>query len=350
MALEFGSGTQADPYLLVNLADIDAFVKTKLDSGQWFALTADLDVSASIINISGWLAKSWKFNLDGRGFKLFFKVNDRFGGIYDSILKNVHLQVATTYSYLFASNPTGTIILNNSIVEFKNATSGATRTAVSGVNGFVIESTTYFGVKAGSVSIYKVGNATPNTINVNSFADGNPYNKDNYVGLNDLYWIFDGVSLPRPRPQATADITNRYGLKGQSKVGGNGRQRNLAVFTENGLRYKVQDTKADGSFFLNLNDVTTPVIVLAYDDIGAKAAINTAYNLNQIIHPATPNGFRYRCTLAGNSGATIPPEPWPTSAVLTIGAAKFTPEPVYEPKAHGPLLPVLFNVVTEQPV
>ena len=35
---------------------------------------------------------------------------------------------------------------------------------------------------------------------------------------------------------------------------------------------------------------------------------------------------------------------------LTIGAAKFTPEPVYEPKAHGPLLPVLFNVITEQPV
>ncbi|EKP0308430.1 hypothetical protein JGK42_002281 [Aeromonas veronii] len=350
MALEFGSGTQADPYLLVNLADVDAFVKTKIDSGQWFALTADLDVSTSIINISGWSAKSWKFNLDGRGFKLFLKVNYYFGGIYDSILKSAHLQVATTHSVLFANNPAGTIILNNSIVEFKNSLSGATRTAVSGVNGLLIESTTYFGVKSGSVNIYKVGGVTSNTINVNSFVDGNPYNKDNYVGLNDLYWIFDGLSLPRPRPQATADITNRYGVKGQSKVGGNGRQRNLAVFTENGLRYKVQDTKADGSFFLNLNDVTTPVIVLAYDDIGAKAVINTAYSLNQIIHPATPNGFRYRCTLAGNSGATIPPEPWSTTTVLTIGAAKFTPEPVYEPKAHGPLLPVLFNVITEQPV
>lgn len=242
MALEFGSGTQADPYLLVNLADVDAFVKTKVDSGQWFALTADLDVSASIINIYGWSSKSWKFNLDGRGFKLFLKVNYYFGGIYDSILKNVHLRVVTTHSYLFSSNPTGTIILNNAIIEFPNATPATTRIAVSGGNGFVMESTTYFGVKAGSVSIYKVGNATPNTINVNSFADGNPYNKDNYVGLNELYWIFDGVSLPRPRPQATADLTNRYAVKGQSKVGGNGRQRNLAAFTENGLRYKVQDT------------------------------------------------------------------------------------------------------------
>lgn len=93
-----------------------------------------------------------------------------------------------------------------------------------------------------------------------------------------------------------------------------------------------------------------PAEQLVHDEIGAKLVANTAYALNQIIHPAIPNGYRYRCTLAGNSGATLPAEPWPTAAVLTAGAAQFTPEPVFEPKAHGPLLPVLFNVLTEQPV
>jgi len=350
MALEFGSGTQAEPYLLVNLADVQALLKTHQTSGKYFALVNDLDCSATTITHGATGAANFK--LDGRGYVLKIKPESQYyagNSFYawgNGLLKNVTLHLVVISNYAVSSS-SEFFALDNAVLIFgANSISNAGYKLFGGSNSLVIGGNA---AANGGQNIFKDGSVSANTINTSSFADGNKFNKANYPTLSEDKWIFDGISLPRPRHQATADLTTRYAVKGQSKVGGNGRQRNLAVFTENGLRYKVQDTKADGSFFLNLNDVTTPVIILAYDDIGAKAVINTAYSLNQIIHPATPNGFRYRCTLAGNSGATIPPEPWSTTTVLTIGAAKFTPEPVYEPKAHGPLLPVPFNVVTEQP-
>ncbi|MEA9439252.1 hypothetical protein VCX45_00735 [Aeromonas caviae] len=350
MALEFGSGTQADPYLLVNLADVQALFSTYIGSGKYFALLNNIDASGVTIVNQGNVIVT--FNLDGRGNSLKVKLTNStyytclFYMVGAASLSNINLTLITPLYY--QRNPGSQFSLSNSSVTFTGDGGDIGAGAlVKGSSSIIIGGNCLVGSAS---SIFKDGSVANNTINTSSFADGNKFNKANYPTLSEDKWIFDGISLPRPRPQATADLTTRYAVKGLSKVGGNGRQRNLAVFTENGLRYKVQNTKADGSFFLNMNDVTTPVIVLAYDDIGAKAAINTAYSLNQIIHPVTPNGFRYRCTLAGNSGATIPPEPWSTTTVLTIGAAKFTPEPVYEPKAHGPLLPVLFNVITEQPV
>lgn len=349
MALEFGSGTQADPYLLVNLADVTAWLTTKQTQGYWFALVNDMDLSATTIQV---VYADFSWNLDGRGHQLRLKMLSTINGYLlrtgvNCNFKNVMLEIDVLSTYFIAGYQSN-FIFSDSVLKV-NKVSGGDFNLISGKNGIII-SPGGDGAKSGAQNIYKHSPNGSLTINTVTFPDGNPFSRANYPSFTEEKWIFDGISLPRPRPQATADLTTRYGVKGQSKVGGNNRQRNLAVFTANGLRYKVQDTKADGSFFLNMNDVTTPVIVLAYDDIGAKAAINTAYSLNQIIHPATPNGFRYRCTLAGNSGATIPPEPWSTTTVLTIGAAKFTPEPVYEPKAHGPLLPVLFNVITEQPV
>ncbi|HHQ4453104.1 TPA: hypothetical protein ACSP0N_003753 [Aeromonas veronii] len=351
MALEFGSGTQADPYLLVNLADVQALFSSYLTSGKYFALVADLDLTGNLIT---YLNSSYaSFHLDGRGFKLFLNLKNThsatnciFYGFGSGSFNRVYLKFVNTVRYAISGASPG-FNLNDALIEFTALASSGTKSLFIGKNSLIVGGDANI---VSSVNTYKDGVVVPNTINTASFPDGNKYNKDNYVGLAEQYWIFDGISLPRPRPQSITDLTTRYAIKGVSNVGGSPRQRQGAVFTENGLRYKAFDTKSDGGFFVNLNDISTPVILLIYDDIGAQVAINTAYSLNQIIHPATPNGFRYRCTLAGNSGATIPPEPWSTTTVLTIGAAKFTPEPVYEPKAHGPLLPVLFNVITEQPV
>ncbi|PKD25292.1 hypothetical protein [Aeromonas hydrophila] len=351
MALEFGSGTQADPYLLVNLADVQALFTSYLTSGKYFALVASLDLSATQIAYSN--STQAIFHLDGRGYELKVSLRNNNGSpsyIFYSwgagTLTDVAFRIIHTGRYRNAGTNPG-FTLSNAVIEFSSDNTGTLGDLLRGTDSLIIGGNT--GIISGS-NVYKDGSEVSNTINTASFADGNKYNKANYPGFDEAKWIFDGISLPRPRPQATADLTNRYGVKGQSKVGSNGQQRNVAVFTENGLRYKLQSTKTDGTFFINLNDVATPVILLVHDDIGAKLVANTAYALNQIIHPATPNGYRYRCTLAGNSGATLPAEPWPTSAVLTAGAAQFTPEPVFEPKAHGPLLPVLFNVLTETPV
>jgi len=357
MALEFGSGTLADPYLLVNFADVEAMFKSYLGTSNCFALVADLDISATTIsyNFSGTI----NVTLDGRGNKLMVRLNNAWlagtsygntvSGYWAGTFKNVHFKIVNAMNLKPGYSGGAGMTLDNAVFEFaSNATAGRTDSIFKGSNSLIINGDAQ--VLSSASNIYKEGAATANTINTSTFSDGNKFNKSNYPTLIEQKWIFDGISLPHPRPQATADLTNRYCLKGLCKVGSLARQRKLAVFTENGLRVKVQDSAADGSFFLNLSDVTTPVIVLAYEDIGSSIVANTAYALNQIIHPAIPNGYRYRCTLAGNSGATLPAEPWPTAAVLTAGAAQFTPEPVFEPKAHGPLLPVLFNVLTEQPV
>ncbi|HHQ4802280.1 TPA: hypothetical protein ACSP27_000788 [Aeromonas veronii] len=355
MALEFGSGTQADPWLLINYADVYEMIANRQFGGGWFALVADLDVSATKITYASGAKLSF-FNIDGRGFTLRLSIQDtystglgcfyRFNG---GVWKDLNIVFVGIYRFGFYISSTNPLRVENTRIEISPSPSNDTDIqVVNAINSLIIAPKKM--LANGSAGSYKDGGSELYATSTSSFSDGNKFNKTNYPTLDERKWIFDGISLPRPRQQTTVDLTTRYGIKGQTKVGGNNRQRNLAVFTENGLRYKVQETKADGSFFLNLNDISTPVTVLVYEDIGAKAALNTAYSLNQIIHPATPNGFRYRCTLAGNSGATIPPEPWSTTTVLTIGAAKFTPEPVYEPKAHGPLLPVLFNVVTEQPV
>lgn len=352
MALEFGSGTQADPYLLVNLADVQALFVSYQASGKYFALVANLDCSATTITHN--VFANAVFHLDGRGFELVVKLAHQTYGDYvfygwgDGSVKNCKLKILNAKEYAVSVNGVSAFTLSNTVLQFSNnGVNSAGYKIVKGSDAIIVGGNC--GVLSGT-NIFKDGSVVTNTINTASFADGNKFNKANYPTLAEEKWIFDGVSLPRPRPQATADLTTRYGVKGQSLVGSNGQQRNVAVFTENGLRYKLQTTKSDGTFFINLNDVATPVILLVHDEIGAKLVAYTAYALNQLIHPAAPNGYRYRCTLAGNSGATLPAEPWPTAAVLTVGSAQFTPEPVFEPKAHGPLLPVLFNLLTELPV
>lgn len=355
MALEFGSGTQADPWLLINYADVYEMIVNRQTGGGWFALVANLDVSATKITYTIGAALS-VFNIDGRGFTLKVSIQNtyssgqscfyRFNG---GLWKDLNFVFVGGYRFGFYISATTPLRVENTRIEVAPLTANDSDIAViNAVNSLIVSPKKM--LASGSSGSYKVGGAESYATSVTSFADGNQFNKANYPTLDEGKWIFDGISRPRPREQPTADLTTRYGVKGQSLVGSNGQQRNVAVFTENGLRYKLQTTKTDGTFFINLNDVSTPVILLVHDEIGAKLVANTAYALNQIIHPATPNGYRYRCTLAGNSGTTLPAEPWPTAAVLTAGAAQFTPEPVFEPKAHGPLLPVLFNVLTETPV
>ena len=55
-------------------------------------------------------------------------------------------------------------------------------------------------------------------------------------------------------------------------------------------------------------------ITLTPTDISAEWVAATAYSLGDIVEPVTPNGYKYKVTIAGTSHATTEPI-WPTSGV-----------------------------------
>jgi len=64
-------------------------------------------------------------------------------------------------------------------------------------------------------------------------------------------------------------------------------------------------------------------------------AANTAYSVGDIVRPTTPNGYKYKCTVAGTSGATEPT--WPTSPAATVTDGSVTWEQYAESgKEHSP--------------
>lgn len=164
-------------------------------------------------------------------------------------------------------------------------------------------------------------------------------------------WTVDGASAPRLLKQDIAGLLQGYLVKGIVKVGGIAKQRFVRLLSAADLA-RISDgiSSIDGSFSLKCGFYSDVVMVATYEPYGDLPAVNKGYVLGDIIHPVAQNGFRYICTKAGNSGATLPPEPWSTSAALTIGAAIFTPDPVYQPQLHGPIKPVLCNLITGQPV
>lgn len=104
MALELGSGTQADPYLLVNLADVQALFSSYLTSGKYFALVADLDLTSNLITYNNSAAAV--FFIDGRGFKLFLNLkntyattNSIFFQFGDGLFKNIYIKFIGEHRY-----------------------------------------------------------------------------------------------------------------------------------------------------------------------------------------------------------------------------------------------------------
>lgn len=347
MAFQYGSGTQADPYLVTNLADVTEMFVTYGDSAKYFALIADLDVSSTVISYG----KSYlKFHLDGRGHKLIIKVrNYNTGGMFyylgSGTFRNIWVVFANTSGqYCYSTYGEPYWLLENAIVEFKY--SDSLINLFTGKNAIVIGGNC--GISSTSLNTYKSGENTSNTTNVTSFADGNPYNRDNYPTFDEQYWVFDGLSLPRPRVQSTADLLIRQCVKGKTAVGGVGKQRTIGFYTPtNGYRYKKITSGLDGNYLANLNDVVEPVIVVHYDEPGLPFVSGSTYVLGDRIHPPIPNGYVYVCTTAGQASTTAPTS-WPTAGSLVSGAAIFTATPIYAPASHL-VVPQAVNIVTGEP-
>lgn len=170
-----------------------------------------------------------------------------------------------------------------------------------------------------------------------------------YPALSATKWILDGVSWPRTIPTGRPDLTNGYIVKGTTRVGGVAKPRDvIAIIAASNSFYKKVTSGADGKYQITLGDVYDPLIIIHCDYYGYPFFATKSYSLGDVIHPKTPNGYRYICTTAGVSGTTEPAN-WPTSGTLQSGAAIFTAAPVYKPESNL-VSPKLVNLVTGQPV
>jgi len=187
------------------------------------------------------------------------------------------------------------------------------------------------------------------TTNTSGFTD--QFDPANYSELTAGMWVMDGASYPRPLSQDVSELTQGYVVKGVTTVDGVPASRRVRAHSPVDFNQIAQSMSAeDGSFLLNCIFYQDSVFVSGSDDYGSQLKAGTAYAVNAVVHPATPNGYRYVCTQAGTTDASLPAEPWDTEATLVSGTSQFAPLKVNQPIIHGPIVPILIDLLTGEPV
>ncbi|WP_322862318.1 hypothetical protein [Aeromonas allosaccharophila] len=345
-----GTGNLGDPYVIHNKEALLKWVNSDFSFADKYAsLIADIDLTGESVG-----SVAWRGSLDGNGYSIknavFYKQIDCYCaikklGIVNPDIKTSSSTLALWTGYIEDCYVTGGTPNKNIL----HAVNGTVRRLVSNSPSTLLGNSNNY-----DASCYFLPGAPSTPLSgTNLISSLTPFSPSNYPALTKEIntWIVDGGSMPRLKAQDITFLKQGYVVKGVVKVGGVAKPRFVRALSASDF-FRISDgvSAANGSFMLRCGYYTDTVMVASYELYGLPPAINKGYVTGDIIHPATPNGFRYLCTKAGNSGATLPPEPWSTSAALTIGAAIFTPDPVYQPQLHGPIKPVLVDLITGQPV
>lgn len=346
-----GAGSLGGPYIIHNKTALLQWLTSDFSSAtKYAALVADIDLAGSSVGNT-----DWRGTLEGNGFAIKNAAFTSFKSIYCTIKKlNFVNPIVTSLGEALGLYSGGVlediyITGGTSGKKFIYNAGGIVRRLVSNSPLLL-----YGNANSYAASCYFLAGApsTP-TAGTNLISSPTPFLPSNYPALTaeSNTWVVDGGSIPRLKVQDVTLLRQGYIVKGAVKIGGVKKSRFVRALSAVDF-YRISDgiASADGVFMLRCGYYSDAVMVATYEPYGELPLINKGYVLGDIIHPVTPNGFRYLCTKAGNSGATLPPEPWSTSAALTIGAAIFTPDPVYQPQLHGPIKPVLVDLITGQPV
>ncbi|MNC00465.1 hypothetical protein D3C76_551880 [compost metagenome] len=345
-----GAGTTGDPYVIHNSAALTEWLMVGCGAASAVAvLAADIDMAGYT---AGNTRPNWAGMLDGYGFaikNLAFSGQKNFTGT----LKRVQFENLRTLTNQCYNGIGGAF---TDVVFIGGTSAGSLIYANATIFTRVVSSSPYaISAQSGSsTAVFALpGSGGMGTYSTDLRSSPTPYAVSNFPAMTTLpsLWAVDGGSIPRLLKQDATLLTQGFLVKGVAKVGGVAKRRlvrllSLADFV------RINDTiaAADGSFSLKCGQYSDAVMVATYEPYGTLLVASKAYVLGDIIHPATPNGFRYLCTSAGNSGTSLPPEPWSTTATLTVGAAIFTPDPIYQPQLHGPIKPVLCDLITGLPV
>ncbi|MCY0966124.1 hypothetical protein [Parathalassolituus penaei] len=100
---------------------------------------------------------------------------------------------------------------------------------------------------------------------------------------------------------------------------------------------QTQSSETTGQYTLQWQGYTGQILVTALDDYGVPHVAGATHGVGERVHPATPNGFVYQISVAGQLGM----EPvWPTSAgaLVMSGSCQLVAVPFYRPKTVGPVV------------
>lgn len=343
-----GTGTSSDPYIIHNVAAwVQYFVDKK--KGLYFEVVADINCGG--ITISG-DEDGFTGNLNGNGHRVYnfstalyyLFAGQNTAGV---ALKNIHIGVTYTGPYSALSvdstsvrvnwvNVRFDISLTNSLAEvferFNSSTPSVLDNVIITYNG-KRPLCSYASTNNLATKTYVIA---PNSTSLNASGTGVVFLTSAQSLLPDQYptlgstWIMDGISIPYLYPNGRQDLTIKYAVSGHTLVGGNQYSRDIIIFIAATMSIiKKLKSGADGSYFIDFGDIYDPVLIVHYEDYGFPLVQNKSYVLGDIIHPNTPNGYRYICTVAGLSNSIALDEPWSTINPITSGAATFTPNPVY---------------------
>ncbi len=90
-----------------------------------------------------------------------------------------------------------------------------------------------------------------------------------------------------------------------------------------------------GNYTINTGDYNGTVLVHSIQDYGIAWVDVTALQVNQVVHPTVPNGYVYRVSTQGNTGATEPTWPASPSTQVTDGSVVYQSEILLEPTIQG---------------
>ena len=367
-----GVGTLASPYLISTNEQAAEFFN-RMEEGIYARLTKSVDL-AGLPHKIGLYQKS---TLEGDGFSvsnyghtasvltdtgLFFGSNNYSeqspGYVANTAFLNVIADAAT---YLYRNR--GQVRMINCLVQFADRTPGTAKTlssqgdgpdsdAQAGMDMCVVIAGAYLYIndisgqhwlKASSY-ILTERQPTGHSIPIAKAVTPSNINTEQYANLTGLYWEFDSANKPKLIRQGSF-----YLFAGKTLVDNAPVSRDVHLLNVDPLRLyagqyrnkKIVSNSAGDFAFYTASDA--PMTVLVQDHPGYPVYLNTEYALNYLLRPSTPNGFRYRCIKAGNSGGVQPPTSWPTTASITIGTAIFQPEKLAESVCYGPVTPKLVS-------
>jgi hypothetical protein len=345
-----GTGTAVDPHVV---HDIVAFKQMIYDiaAGKHFSVVADIDGGGTTVSIGSAPTASATINLNGHMVK-----NIKISSPYNYLFFNLNKLTIKNGSWLVSilgdtlANSVQSFEFEDLVIDFGKTQSAA----VSSSNGIMTRCLFLRRWTTGSITGCAITNVYSEGVMsgcVNIASDR--YNPNSYPGLKSHpdVWVLDGVSYPTTIKNGRTDLTTGYAIKGVTRVGNSRKSRNVAILSGAYMK-PIWEGKSDdkGEYFAPLYDYYDTVIPLIFDDYGYPLKKDTNYVIDDVIHPSSPNGYRYICEQAGTSGPILPAEPWSVEVLLTAGTAKFRPYPVYEPKCLGPIYPGKANLITGEKV